>query len=49
MKVEVELIAEDLHTGERKLCTRGQFVMIALDENHHPTAVPALPADIAGP
>ncbi|WNH49020.1 MULTISPECIES: acyl-CoA thioesterase [Stenotrophomonas] len=49
MKVEVELIAEDLHTGERKLCTRGHFVMIALDENHHPTAVPALPADIAGP
>lgn len=49
MKVEVELIAEDLHTGERKLCTRGHFVMIALDENHKPTAVPALPADIAGP
>ncbi len=49
MKVEVELIAEDLHSGERKLCTRGHFVMIALDENHQPTAVPPLPADIAGP
>jgi acyl-CoA hydrolase len=47
--VEVELIAEDLHTGERKLCTRGHFVMIALGDDHKPTAVPPLPADIAGP
>ncbi|PKH76191.1 acyl-CoA thioesterase, partial [Stenotrophomonas sp. Betaine-02u-21] len=43
MKVQVELIAEDLHNGERKLCTRGHFVMIALDDEGHPTAVPALP------
>ena len=44
MTVQVELIAEDLHSGERKLCTRGHFVMIALDEEGHPIAVPPLPA-----
>jgi acyl-CoA hydrolase len=49
MKVEVELIAEDLHTGERKLCTRGHFVMIALDPEGHPIAVPPLPDAIPGP
>ncbi len=43
MAVEVELITEDLHSGERKLCTRGTFVMIALDESGHPVAVPRLP------
>lgn len=43
MKVEVELIAEDLHSGERKLCTRGHFVMIALGDDGQPTAVPRLP------
>lgn len=43
MTVEVELVTEDLHSGERKLCTKGTFVMIALDSGGHPTAVPALP------
>ena len=43
MKVEVELIAEDLHNGERALCTKGTFVMIALDGEGHPTTVPTLP------
>jgi acyl-CoA hydrolase len=43
MTVEVELIAEDLHSGERKLCTKGTFVMIALDAEGQPTTVPALP------
>ncbi|MCD9085549.1 acyl-CoA thioesterase [Stenotrophomonas sp. SY1] len=43
MTVEVELVTEDLLTGERKLCTKGTFVMIALDADGHPTAVPALP------
>ena len=46
MKVEVELVTEDLHSGERKLCTRGSFVMIALDADGHPTSVPALPAQV---
>ena len=44
MKVEVELVTEDLQTGMRKLCTRGEFVMIALDADGHPTSVPAFPA-----
>ena len=37
------LIAEDLHSGERKLCTRGHFVMVALDADGRPTSVPPLP------
>ena len=44
MTVQVELIAEDLHSGERKLCTRGHFVMVALDAEGRPTSVPPLPA-----
>lgn len=43
MNVEVEVITENLLTGERKLCTRGQFVMIALDPLGRPTRVPRLP------
>ncbi|MCW4456432.1 acyl-CoA thioesterase [Flavobacterium sp. MXW15] len=43
MTVEVELVAEDLHSGERKLCTRGHFVMIALGDDGHPVGVPRLP------
>lgn len=44
MNVEVEVITENLLTGEHKLCTRGRFVMIALDPLGQPTPVPALPA-----
>lgn len=33
MKVEVELVVEDLYSGECKLCIRGYFVMIVLDED----------------
>ena len=40
MQVEVELIAEDLLGGERELCTRGRFTMIALDGRGRPTPVP---------
>ena len=43
MKVEVELIAEDLLSGQRESCTRGRFVMIALDARGRPTDVPGLP------
>ena len=43
IKVEVELITEDLHSGERQLCTRGHFVMIALGESGKPVAVQPLP------
>lgn len=43
MQVEVELYAEDLLNGERELCTRGRFTMIALDAQGRPTPVPPLP------
>lgn len=42
MHVEVELIAEDLLTGERKLCTKGIFVMVALGADGKTVAVPQL-------
>jgi acyl-CoA hydrolase len=41
----VELIAEDLLGGERELCTRGRFTMIALDARGRPTDAPPLHAD----
>ncbi|TAA21304.1 acyl-CoA thioesterase [Pseudoxanthomonas winnipegensis] len=43
MNVDVEVVTEDLLSGERKLCTRGRFVMIALDPLGRPTAAPPLP------
>jgi acyl-CoA hydrolase len=49
MQVEVEMTAEDPLTGDRRVCTTGRFVMIALDSNGTPTAVPALPGDAATP
>ena len=45
MNVDVEVITENLLTGERKLCTRGHFVMIALDPLGRPTQAPPLPAE----
>ncbi len=39
MRVEVELHTEDAKAGTRQLCTRGHFVMIALDEGGKPAAV----------
>ena len=42
MQVEVEMTAEDLLTGDRRICTRARFTMIALDANGTPVAVPAL-------
>ena len=35
-------VAEDLLSGERELCTRGRFTMIALDARGRPAAVPRL-------
>lgn len=43
MQVEVEMTAEDLLSGDRRVCTTGRFVMIALDSNGSPTTIPALP------
>ena len=37
--VEVELWAEDLLTGARELCTKGSFVLVAVDESGRPVAI----------
>lgn len=42
MHVEVDLVAEDLLSGDRQLATRGRFVLVALDSHGHPCTVPAL-------
>jgi acyl-CoA hydrolase len=47
MQVEVELIAEDLLSGDREICTRGRFTMIALDLRGRPVAIPALAQPVA--
>ena len=39
MKVDVAMYMEDLITGERELCTRGTFTMIAPDSDLKPTPV----------
>lgn len=42
MTVEVELFSEELLTGERKLATRGRFLLVALGVDGKPTVVPPL-------
>ena len=42
MKVHVDVMLEDLTTGEQKLATSGNFVFVALDENGKPSRVPPL-------
>lgn len=39
MTVEVELFAEDLLSGERRLCAQGKFVLVALDKNGKPADI----------
>jgi uncharacterized protein (TIGR00369 family) len=40
--VEVKLYSEDLLTGERKLCTQGRFVLVAVAANGQPEPVISL-------
>ena len=40
MTVEVDLVSEDLITGQRTMCTRGKFVLVALDDQRRPYAFP---------
>lgn len=42
MRVEVSLYAEDLLSGDRKLGTKGHFVLVALDAHGKPTEIPSL-------
>lgn len=42
MTVDVEMYTEDLLTGVRQLATRGKFILVALDAEEKPVAVPPL-------
>lgn len=42
MTASVEMFAEDLLSGYRRLATRGRFVLVALDAQGNPTDVPSL-------
>ena len=42
MVVEVELVAENMITGDRRLCTSGRFNMVAVNEEGKPTPIPKL-------
>jgi acyl-CoA hydrolase len=44
MTVVVELVAETLVTGHRRIAVRGSFEMVAVDEAGRPTPVAAYPA-----
>jgi acyl-CoA hydrolase len=45
--VEVEMVAEDLIGGERHLCTRGSFAMVAMPDSENPDwRLPAIPAEV---
>lgn len=37
--IQVELYSESPLTGKRELATHGEFVMVALDADGHPTAI----------
>src|SRR5260221_10966467 len=43
LTVEVELWAEDLLSGRRQLCTKGSFLLVAVDEHGRPA--PIAPAE----
>jgi uncharacterized protein (TIGR00369 family) len=40
VRVGIEMFSENLLSGERKLCTRGEFVMVAIDREGIPIPVP---------
>jgi acyl-CoA hydrolase len=42
LQVEVEMLREDLLSGEAQLATRGHFTMVALDVQGRPTPVSPL-------
>lgn len=41
LRVEVSLSAENLRTGDRRACGRGEFVMVAVGADHRPTSASA--------
>lgn len=42
MEVEVEVVAEDLMTGEKRYIASSQVIFVALDDHGRPTPVPRL-------
>lgn len=48
MTVQVELFAEDLVSGARRLCAQGKFVLVALDDQGKPTAIRSASSETAG-
>jgi len=40
VRVGIEMFSENLESGERKLCTTGEFVMVAVDRDGRPVPVP---------
>jgi acyl-CoA hydrolase len=40
VRVGIEMFSENLLSGERKLCTTGEFVMVAVDRSGRSIAVP---------
>ncbi len=43
LSVMIELAAESLLTGERRICTRGGFTMVAADRKDNPAPLPPAP------
>lgn len=39
LRLRIDMHREDLLTGDRSLCTTGEFVMVAVDEHGRPTPV----------
>jgi len=40
VRVGIEMFSENLLSGERKVCTTGEFVMVAVDRDGSPVPVP---------
>lgn len=45
MRLDVQLWAEDLASGQRRQATTGHFVMVAVDENGRPQKAPPMPVE----
>ncbi|MCP5057888.1 MAG: acyl-CoA thioesterase [bacterium] len=39
LRVSIEMFREDLLSGDRSLCTTGEFVMVAVDNDGRPTPI----------
>ena len=45
VRIQIEMHREDLLTGDRSLCTTGEFVMVAVDEDGRPKPIPKQPGE----